>query len=458
MSSIVGSRYIAPIAMKEQHVNWPVVLYFFFLTVASLLGAVPITVFMLLFMFLVLCCWIPMRGGLPPLLGNLLLPFSALLLVGSLGIYENPKYDVFKDVWYVGKPMLCMTVGFVLMWNLRDLRRLLRIFVVVGAVVSVFHIIRFIQNPDLLSLSANDMRNAAGRGYIIAVIGIGAWLAAWKLNFRLFPFGRLIDTILLLLCLASIGLSMSRVMFLSFLLLVGAVLGIVNFTDRKKVTKIVVAVVIGFIVLMLIPKPQYVGQNATFLEKMLFSLQEMEVRDYNSIADINTRWRGYETARAYLTYSNGAYWQYLTGRGFGTSVDLGLFMPMGDEPIRFAPILHNGYMYLLVKTGLMGILIYLFFLASVIRTGNECIRQEGGGSHESRYTGRLIVGVACVLGVSTFVVSGPFNKQAMIPAEIFLGALVAHAARRTFPNRSVTFERVIQPSPSSPSVVSKGMK
>ena len=455
MSSVAGSPYIAPLAMKERHVNWPVVLYFFFLTVASLLGAVPTTVFMLLFIFLVLCIWIPSRGGLPPLLGKLLLPFSALLLVGSLGIYENPKYDVFKDVWYVGKPMLCMTVGFVLMWNLRDLRRLLRIFVVVGAVVSVFHIIRFVQDPDLLSLSANDMRNAAGRGYLIAVVGIGAWLAAWKLNFKLFPFGRFIDTILLLLCLVSIGLSMSRVMFLSFVLLVGAVLGIVNFTDRKKVIKIVVAIVVSFAVVMLIPKPQYVGQNATFVEKMLFSLQEMEVRDYYSIADINTRWRGYETARAYMTYSNGAYWQYLIGRGFGTSVDLGLFMPMGDEPIRYAPILHNGYMYLLVKTGLMGVLVYLFFLASIVRIGNACIRQEDCESRESRYTGRLIVGVACVLGASTFVVAGPFNKQTMIPVEIFLGALIAHAARRTPPTRSVTFERAIQPSQFSPGVISK---
>ena len=427
MSSIVGSRYIAPAVEEELRLNWPVVLYFICLAVASLLGGVPTTVLMLMFMFLVLCYWIPASGKLPPLLDKLLLPFSALLVVGSLGLYENPKYDFFKDVWYVGKPMLCMTVGFVLMWNLRDLRRLLRIFVVVGAVVSVFHIIRFIQNPDLLSLSANDMRNAAGRGYMIPVVAVGALLAAWKLDYKLFPFGRLVDAALMILCLASIGLSMSRVIALSLLLLLAAVLGIINFTDRKRVIKVVLAVVIGFSVLMLVPKPLYIGQNATFVEKVLFSLQEMEVRDYHSIVDINTRWRGYETARALNTYSSGEYWQYLTGRGFGTSVDLGLYMPMGGELIRFAPILHNGYIYLLVKTGVLGILIYLLFLTSIVRVGNACIRLEG---RESLYTGRLLVGVVVVLAASTFVVSGPFNKQTMIPVEIFLGALVAHAARQ----------------------------
>lgn len=431
MNEIAGRAYIAPVAVKDQRVNWPVVLYFFFLTIASLLGAAPVTVLMLFFMFLVLCYWLPSGSALPPLLGKLLWPFAALLVVGLLGLYENPKYDVFKDVWYVGKPMLCMTVGFVLMWNLRDLRRLLRIFLVVAAVVSAFHIVRFVQNPDLLSLSANDMRNAAGRGYLISVVGVGALLAAWKLGYKLFPFGRVVDASLLLLCLASIGLSMSRVSFISLLLLLGAVFGIVNFADRRKVIKVIAAVVVGFSVLMVVPKPQSVGQNATFAEKMLFSLKEMEVRDYYSITDINTRWRGYETARALNTYSSGEYWQYLTGRGFGTSVDLGLFMPMGDEPIRFAPVLHNGYMYLLVKTGVLGILIYLSFLASIVGTGNVCIRKAQNDSHELWYTGRLIVGVACVLAASTFVISGPFNKQSLIPVEILLGALVAHAARST---------------------------
>ena len=431
MNAIAGSRYISPATQKEQQVNWPVVLYCFFLTIASLLNAAVTTVFMSLFIFLVLCCWLPARRGLPPLLGKLLWPFFALLLVGSLGLYENPMYDVFKDVWYVGKPILCITVGFVLMWNLRDLRRLLRIFLVVGAVVSVFHIIRFIQSPELLSLSANDMRNAAGRGYLISVVGVGALAAAWKLGYRLFPFGRVVDVSLLLLCLASIGLSMSRVSFLSFVLLLGAVFGIVNFADRGKVIKVVVAVIVGFSVLILVPKPQYVGQNATFVEKMLFSLKELEVQDYYSITDINTRWRGYETARAFRTFLSGEYWQYLTGRGFGSAVDLGLFMPISDEPIRFVPVLHNGYMYLLVKTGALGIVIYFLFLSSVIRIGNTCIRREEADFSESRYTGRLIVGMACVLAASTFVNSGSFNKRSLIPVEIFLGALVAHAARHS---------------------------
>lgn len=426
MNAFAGNSHVTPQGKKDHRVNWPVVLLFLFLTVASLLGAAATTVLMLLFMFLVLCYWIPTTGKLPPFLGKLLLPFSALLVVGSLGILDNPRYDVFKDVWYVAKPMLCMTVGFVLMWNLRDLRRLLRIFIVVGAVISVFHIVRFIQNPELLSLSANDMRNAAGRGELIAIVAVGAWLVAWKLKFRLFPFGRVVDASLLTLCLASIGLSMSRVIAISLVLLLGAIFGIVNFTNRKKLIKIMLAVVVGFSILSVVPKPHYVGQNATFVDKVLFSLQEMEVRDYSSITDINTRWRGYETARAFHTYSSGEYWQYLTGRGFGTSVDLGLYMPMGDEPVRFAPVLHNGYMYLLVKTGLLGVFIYLSFLVSIVRIGNSII---GGEGKDSLYTGRLIVGIACVLAASTFVVAGPFNKQSLIPVEIFLGALVAHAAR-----------------------------
>ena len=106
--------------------------------------------------------------------------------------------------------------------------------------------------------------------------------------------------------------------------------------------------------------------------------------------------------------------QYLFGQGFGTLIDLGLYIPLGDEVIRFAPILHNGYMYLLVKTGVIGVLIYLVFLYKLVRIGTQ---HSVVTFDEERYTGRIIVGLSCVFFVSTFVVSGLFNKSVFITSE-----------------------------------------
>ena len=56
---------------------------------------------------------------------------------------------------------------------------------------------------------------------------------------------------------------------------------------------------------------------------------------------------------------------FIIGKGFGALVDLKFKAPLSSENIRFIPILHNGYSYILFKTGIIGLFLYLIFLISL---------------------------------------------------------------------------------------------
>lgn len=411
----------------NKSLSWPIWLMCFLLMLPVMLSPFVGTVVSSVLILFSVVSWMFSMKVNPPYVIKLILPFLLLLMIGSVGILSNKNYDVFKDVWYVANPLLIMLAGFVLMYNLRDFTRLSRAFVIVGVITSLFHLIKFVLHPELLSMSANDLRNSAGRGYLISILSIGLLVVSWKMKCYLFIAGRWLDSLFFLICGASFVMSFSREMTLSLLLFLGCIMGYIQFIDTRRLVKFTIAAVLGLSLLLTMPVPSYVNQQSTFVDKILYSIQEMKVKDYTSLRDINTNWRGYETARALNTYRQGEYWQYLVGQGFGTSVDLGLYMPMGDEYIRFAPILHNGYMFLLVKMGALGVMLYLGFLVSLVKIGNICSRSN---DIEEKYTGRLIVGLACVIFTSTFVISGIFNKEVMIAVELLLGAMVANAARQ----------------------------
>lgn len=62
------------------------------------------------------------------------------------------------------------------------------------------------------------------------------------------------------------------------------------------------------------------------------------------------------------------------GEGLGALVDLGLFESLTRDPrdaVRFIPIFHNGYVFVLVKAGLVGIALYLLVLTRLYLMGRR---------------------------------------------------------------------------------------
>jgi hypothetical protein len=412
------------LTIKEKN-SWAIWLLYAFTIIPTFLPVGIDSVLMGCFVFFPLLIWSFSSQEIPKYLSYITLPLAGIILIGLVGFLTNPSFDVIKDIWYVGNAMLTLLAGFILMNILKDFRRLSTTFVLAGSFVSLLHVLKFAVHPEYLFLPTNEMRAIAGGGNLSSILGVGLLLVFWALKTPLFDKHKWMGYLAFGICLASIALSSSRESIISLVVLVACIYGWIDFYNTKRLIKVTVAILLLVSVVLILPTPQPVTQNPTLIEKILHSANELKVQDYRSIQSINNNWRGYETARALKTYKDGEYWQYVVGRGFGTSVDLGLYIKLGEDMIRFAPILHNGYMYLLVKTGALGLMLYLLMLVLLIRLGTNYSHKT---DPESQYTGRLIVGMSFVIFLSTYVISGLLNKQALISVALLTGALVAHAS------------------------------
>lgn len=410
---------------RPQALYWPSVLLFILIVTPVLLIVGFETFLFISLLFFVLIWWTASRTKFPGDILHFTNPLLFILCIGLLGAWGEASYAVAKDVWYVSNAAMALIAGYVLMRNLRDLRRLFAVFIVAAFVVALLHLLRFAMNPELLSMGGLDVRKAAGAGPNESVLALCLLLAARKMKMKVFGRHAWFTLLAASCCLASLFLSYSRTEIFSLAIIVLAVSGWVHFKYyRKTILVILAAVSIVALGTWLSPENRHLGEHATILDKFLFSFQELKIRDYYTMRDINENWRGYETSRALAGYIRGNPVQLLFGGGFGATVDLGFFMPLG-EPIRYLPVLHNGYMYLLIKTGLAGVLAYLLLLFRMARVGTVMSRVE---HLEVKYCGHMIVSLGLALLFETYVISGMFNKTALLSTSVLLGALLAHAS------------------------------
>ncbi len=351
----------------------------------------------------------------------LIAPMLLFILLGLLGSFQNSPYAVVKDVWYAGKSVLALMAGYMIMSEVRDLRSLIKVFLVAAALSALLHLSRFILDLSLVAESLKDIREGAGKGFFISVLAVSL-IAACR-HFKLEVFRRPgVMWFILTLSLVSLAMSFSRTFWISLAIMLISIYGLLTLRNMKRLMVLLVFLAVTIGAVMTAPESEQTGPNATLRGKMAYSLKEVMVSNYKSMADINQNWRGYESFRAVTTYLNGSGAQYVAGRGFGTLVDLGIYIRLGgDEKFRYIPTLHNGYMYILVKTGIIGLIIYAYFLLKFILHGRA---GESTPGNDLRLAGRLVVALTLVLLATTMVIAGFFNKITLHPALVLLGALL----------------------------------
>ena len=158
--------------------------------------------------------------------------------------------------------------------------------------------------------------------------------------------------------------------------------------EMRRLAALSLLALAGIVVLNLVLDLNSNEVRQSFFGKVARSVEELSVDEYSDLRSINLNWRGYETSRAFGTYTSGDPLQLLTGQGFGAQVDLGLFMPLGTsgghrENLRFVPVLHNGYAYLLVKGGPLAIVLFAYAMMWLYMIGKNKAHGNAGGSRAS---------------------------------------------------------------------------
>lgn len=412
---------------QKRYADWPLYSLLILLLANSILPAELLSAFNSYFLLLALFVWLSKRRTFPKSLSVVYLSFAGILSTGMAMGISNEIYPYFKDVWYFVNPLIVITVGYCFGAQTPLLRPTLRIVLIAGALLATQHLSKFALNPSLFSLPATEVRTIAGNGNFVVGISFALLLGSfgkWRESFGInTPIGWLMLTI----GAASVSLSYSRTLVLVALIFWAALQG---FMVGKRFAKFLILGISLFAALAtlatFVPRATE-AEKKTFTGKLLRSAQELTVSDYQDEQSINDNFRGFETARALKSYSDGGVPSWLAGRGFGHFVDLGVSLNLGDGPMRYIPIFHNGIIYVLVKTGALGLCLYLLCCCWLFIRGARASRDI---ESTVATAGRVVQGCVAVLVFTSWLISGPFNKSALFAVLLVLGFSLALIERK----------------------------
>ncbi|WP_158500560.1 O-antigen ligase family protein [Spirosoma radiotolerans] len=159
----------------------------------------------------------------------------------------------------------------------------------------------------------------------------------------------------------------------------------------------------------------------SFVNKFMHSFREIDIKDYKSDEDVNMSYRGFESYKGMATYYNGQFHNLLIGRGLGQTIDLGLFIDLGGSDFKKIPILHNGYVYTLVKMGAFGLLMTLFFYLSLFR---DSWRFSSITNQFAKNIFLIVAGSVFGLLVTNYSIASFYNVN-MVIFSIFIGYYIS---------------------------------
>ncbi|HOY86674.1 MAG TPA: O-antigen ligase family protein [Methylotenera sp.] len=375
-------------------------------------------------LLLSLIVWIGGRKKFPQNLFSAIFPFGLIILIGLASGAGAERYLYLKDVWYVANPAIIMSVGYVFYLCMPDIMRGMRAFVIGGTLLSLYYLSSFAFHPELLISTSTKIRQNAGTGYYASVLAFSilcTYYGRWNKELNL---PRWLAYLSFIICSTAIIACFSRTMLVIAVIGLLAATGIFGRKDWLWIGALIGLALLLILSLNLLISKDSTQSERTFIGKLVRSLDEINIEDYSDFRSINLNWRGYETARAIHYVESGSPYRWIVGQGFGAQVDLGINMKLGGaEPTRFIPVFHNGYIYLLVKGGIIAVFLYSYVLVWFYLIGRRVVIKVTDRIQSA--PARLLQACTFTLAITTWLISGSFNKGDMFPYLLASGFLLA---------------------------------
>lgn len=427
---VVDRSTTRPVAQDERRLAfWPLVAIFVLCSLSILPSAAVVSVLNGVLLCAALVVVVGSNQRIDPRLWHLIVPFALILCAGLASGVGSEQYEYLKDAWYICNPVFVMLTGYILFKVRPDLPSGLMAFVWAGVFIGLFQIHAYAVDPGLITRSAFEIRQRIGTGFtppVLAATILIVLAGRWRSYLRLAPWWGVPLALILAACLVG---TFSRTALLVALVAGAAWAGCFA---RQEWLRLGVPAV--FFVVLLLLLEALLGRTGgadmqSFLGKLSNTLREIAFDDTATLREIHTNFRGFESAQALKQVMDGTPVQILFGQGFGTMIDLGIFIPLGSVEggmpvaVRMIPVLHNGYLYVLVKGGVLAVAAYLYVLAYFYWVGRASASAQ---ADDTRYpAGRLLQALTVALALTTYVVSGAFNKNAMFSFLLCIGFLLA---------------------------------
>jgi hypothetical protein len=229
----------------------------------------------------------------------------------------------------------------------------------------------------------------------------------------------------LLILTITIGFSafmyLARTNFIQFLILFLALKG--YFVINKKSVTIIGSIVVLSIVSYTLIYYSYPRRSAEGLEGFLYKVKVAPMEAFKSKInrhdwkEFNDNYRSYENIMTIRQVTSEGWVSTVFGKGLGSKVDLRQEVYLGDMKLRFISILHNGFMIVFLKSGLLGLLVYSFTIIYFFKKVDSNINIVN-------QINLLFLGTGIFLFVSNWVFLGFYNLTES--KSILIGFLIAY--------------------------------
>lgn len=334
---------------------------------------------------------------------QLVVIFATFFCLGIIiGIIEFDLKRSVKDIWYFGRPILYFLGGALVFRIYGNSLPVLKLFLFIAIISAAEYLIPVVISfDDFLNLGPDDFRDKYGKGSALFTFGIAFCFYYYDKG----VLGKKTLFLFILIFGFSLFLIQSR---LSILMLLFFLLAKVR---SKLYHNLIFVLLFSIIILFSIPKstvePVF-SERQNFVSKTFSSLNELRPQKYIFDRDIHTNWRGHETYVAMTQFYSNSLFFKMVGGGFGSTVYIdfekrGGAGDLSETRLSQLDWLHNGYVTILLKTGLLGFIAYIVLCFKILA---RCRQYQLDGALSSTCLCFLYYFI-----VSTFLIGGLFAKS-----------------------------------------------
>jgi hypothetical protein len=342
-----------------------------------------------------------------------ILIFIIAFIVGLF--YDYKFYFIIRDITYLLKPISGLLLGYQLFH--KSIKNPFRFIVYAGISIAIYHLI-LVCYGVLIEGARNVREIRFYGGYFNDFEIYTLILLVFKDRFNL-QFSRKRSLLFLTILAISSFFYLARTNFIQFVILIMAIKGLFVL-NKKSVTiiSVVIALVVSGYMAIYYYNPV---RNGKGIDEFLYKIKMAPAEAFSTRINrddwkqFNDNYRSYENIRTVQQLSNNS--TLLFGEGIGSQVDLKQKVYLGDMELRYISILHNGYMTVLLKTGLLGLFIYLFSIFFFFRKN----KSSNPNLINIHY---LFVGTGVFLIISNWVFMGFYNL--IDTKSLLIGFLLAY--------------------------------
>lgn len=282
----------------------------------------------------------------------LLIPF----VLGLVYVGGHEIRHILRDLVYYSFPVIAVLLAYFAkyIYSKTDFYRLL---VLSGSIYSIYYIIQAYVTFDTILFDPMLVRYSVGTGTPIIVISLLILLFS-SLNVEIVK-----RVTLIILHLFILFLFYSRVYFGSFFFCL-LIYSFYKFASRSKLIGGFLFLIFGLMAAALI-LPVFLSSKSDIAQKFMVSITEMFATEFVDVEDITHNWRAYEAYEALNELDNQSVFQKIFGMGFGKVIHFEYPLLNEEGALDEIPIFHNGFIYYLVKTGVLGVVCYIYFFINI---------------------------------------------------------------------------------------------